>query len=459
MTEMLTALQAYITQRTARIGVIGLGYVGLPVACTFASSGFRVVGVDIARVRVEQINRGENPIQGKEPGLDQLLRKVIEDGSFQATDDYAALSDCEIILISVDTPVDDAHLPDYTHLRQALQQLGRVIQAGSLVILESTVSPGTTAKLVGPLLAATSGYRLNQDFFVGCCPERVMPGVLLRNIRTMNRVCGGSSPAVAETMRMLYHSIVEADLDLTDTLTAELVKTSENAYRDVQIAFANEIALICEATGADAWKVRELVNKSPYRQMHLPGSGVGGHCIPKDPWLLADAVRDRPDLLQVIPAARQRNESMPKHTLELILDGLAEAGCDPEKARVLILGVAYLDDSDDTRNSPSLVLEELLAPLVSEVRMHDTHVPGYQGEILEMANNCDAIVLMVRHSAYLTLDLGEIKRVMRTAILIDGRGTYEPERLRSQGFTYRGIGRPRGTPEDHSNNHSTNQPS
>lgn len=446
MTELLAALQNKISQHSARIGVIGLGYVGLPVACTFASSGFRVVGVDIARHRIDQVNHGDNPIQGEEPGLDQLVRDVIQGGMFHATGNYDELTACEIILICVDTPVNEDHQPDYTHLRSALQQLGEALQVGSLVIVESTVSPGTTQNLVASLLETTSGCRLNQDFFVGCCPERVMPGKLLQNIRTMNRVCGGSPPAVAETMRLLYRSIVEADLEVTDPLTAELVKTSENAYRDVQIAFANEIALICEATGADAWRVRELVNKSPYRQMHLPGPGVGGHCIPKDPWLLAGAVQDQTDLLEVIPAARRRNDSMPGHTLDLALEALAEAGCDPGKARVLVLGVAYLEDSDDTRNSPSLALAGLLSPLVREVRMHDPHVPSYQGEVLEMAHGCDAVVLMVQHNAYLALDLEGLKRVMRTATFIDGRGTYDPDRLRTIGFTSRGIGRPKRKP-------------
>jgi UDP-N-acetyl-D-mannosaminuronic acid dehydrogenase len=204
-------------------------------------------------------------------------------------------------------------------------------------------------------------------------------------------------------------------------VTAELVKTVENAYRDVQIAFANEVALICEAVGGDVWKVRELVNKTPYRNMHLPGAGVGGHCIPKDPWLLAYGAKDQGVPLQLIPAARAVNNGMPLHMAELVQKALASVGCDIAGARVLVLGYAYLEDSDDTRNSPSETLVARLKYLSAQVVIHDPYVLEYQGDVYEAAQGCDAAVIMVRHSQYLELDYQRLKDVMRIPLIVDGR--------------------------------------
>ncbi|MFN8462936.1 MAG: hypothetical protein U0X93_14380 [Anaerolineales bacterium] len=197
-------------------------------------------------------------------------------GRLRATTDYNELNDRDVFIIAVETPVDDNHIPRYDALRGALASLASVMKRGALVIVESTIAPRTMGDIVLPLLEEKSGKKLNEDFYLGNCPERVMPGKLLKNLNTMSRVVGGMTPETSETMIALYKNIVEADLDPADCVTAGLVKTVENAYRDVQIAFANEVALVAEAAGGDVWKVRELVNKSPGRQMHLPGAGVGG---------------------------------------------------------------------------------------------------------------------------------------------------------------------------------------
>jgi UDP-N-acetyl-D-mannosaminuronic acid dehydrogenase len=339
-----------------------------------------------------------------------------------------------------------------------LRNLGPVLQAGSLVVVESTIAPGTIHNVVKPLLEESSGRKLYKRFYLGNCPERVMPGKLLVNLRTMSRVVGGMTPETAETMVLLYRHIVQADLDPTDSVTAELVKTAENAYRDVQIAFANEVALICQAVGGDVWKVRQLVNKSPFRQMHLPGAGVGGHCIPKDPWLLAYSVRHMPRQmpqalisataaadgqevpLRLIPAARAVNDSMPHNIANLLQDALHSAGRELADTRILVLGYAYLEDSDDTRNSPSEALVERLKKMKAEVVIHDPYVPQYQGELEQLARNADAAVLMVAHSQYKKLDLNGLKNLLRTPVFIDGRGLFSAAQLKQAGWTYRIIG-------------------
>jgi len=438
MNPLLGELEAKICDRSAVIGVIGLGYVGLPVACSFASQGFRVLGVDRARERASQIDRGQLPMTGTEPGLAELLAEVARSGSIRAGDDYEPLREADVVTLNVETPVNEHQRPEYEALAQACRSLARVLKRGALVIVESTISPGTTDGLVRRTLEE-AGLQLGRDFFLGHCPERVMPGKLLLNLRTMSRVCGGTDADTARVMCELYRWIVEAELDQTDCVTAEIVKTAENAYRDVNIAFANELALICSAVGADFLAVRELVNKSPGRNVLLAGAGVGGHCIPKDPWLLAAADGlDRP--LQLIPAARRINDAMPSYIGQLVSRGLAEAGRPLEDARLAIMGWSYLEDSDDTRSSPSAALLAELQRAGAQVVVDDPMVPEYRCA-LGRASALDAVVFMVAHTAYRNMDLSLLRRRMRTAVLVDGRNMFQPRVVTGAGFRYFGVGR------------------
>jgi len=253
----LLELQQKIENKDAKLGVIGLGYVGLAVACEYSRVGFQVTGVDINVERIDQINQGRCPIEGEEPELSDLLAEVISAGRLIASRNYQELSNADAVLICVETPVEDDHKPKYAALLTACEQLGQVLKKDALVIIESTVAPGTCENIVKPALEKTTRERMNDGFYLGTCPERVMPGRLLKNLRTMNRVCGASNLDTSDVMISLYRKIVQADLDPSDLLTAELVKTTENAYRDVQIAFANEVALICEAVGGDYHRASE----------------------------------------------------------------------------------------------------------------------------------------------------------------------------------------------------------
>jgi UDP-N-acetyl-D-mannosaminuronic acid dehydrogenase len=419
-----------ISDGSARIGVIGLGYVGLPVAALFARSGFDVVGIDVKAERVEKINSGISPIEGKEPGLSELIKEVTTSGKLKAAIDYQLLKDRDVVLIDVETPVNDDHVPEYHALKKALISLAEVMQPGVLVIIESTIMPGTMQKIVLPLLEKHSGKNCGQDFYLGNCPERVMPGKLLKNLSQMSRVVGGDSPSTSEIMKLLYKKIVEADIDEADWITAELVKTVENTYRDVQIAFANEVALICEALGADVWQVRYLVRKSPGREMLLPGAGVGGHCIPKDPWLLASAVRDMDVDLSLIPAARKVNSEMPRHMLHLLEKNLGSV----KGNKILIMGFAYLENSDDIRDTPSGYLARFLHKEGANVVAHDPYVAQYSGDIYAMAVNCDAAILMTAHSDYKNLDFEKLKTLMKRPLLVDGRNLWDKATLKAAGF-------------------------
>jgi UDP-N-acetyl-D-mannosaminuronic acid dehydrogenase len=436
----MQSLELAIRDKTATVAVIGLGYVGLPVACTLAQSGFKVLGIERDEEKAGRISRGISPISDQEPGLAELLREAIDSGKLQATADHQQCRQADVILIAVETPVDsDSKAPSYEALRGALEALGPLLKPGSLVIVESTVAPGTTEKVVKPILEETSTLKSGVDFYLAFCPERVMPGKLLANLRNCNRVIGGHTREAAELARELYKHFVQADLDVTDTLTAELVKATENAYRDVQIAFANEIALLCENVGADVHEVRALVNKSPFRAMHVPGAGVGGHCIPKDPWLLLHGTQGERKA-RLIPTARSVNDSMPQHVASLVEDRLVSAGVQVEGAKVTVLGCSYLENTSDARNSPTIPLVDTLRARGAKVTIHDPHFQDYDSDLGEAVEGSDCVILMVAHDEYRALDLADLRERVATPILIDGRNVWSKSRARELGFLYAGVG-------------------
>jgi UDP-N-acetyl-D-mannosaminuronic acid dehydrogenase len=437
---MLNNLADAIRDRSARLSVIGLGYVGLPVACMFAGAGFRTLGVDVAAERIAMINRAENPIQGKEPDLAELIAQVVHSGSLHCTTDYAELHEVDVVIVCVQTPIDESdHRPRYAHLTAALTALGKVIKRGTLVIVESTLAPGTMQNIVIPTLDQATGGTAGEYFYVGHCPERVMPGKLLHNLTHMDRVVGGQTTAVAEVMTTLYRNIVRGDLDPTNLLMAELVKTTENAYRDVQIAFVNEVAQVCEVLGGNVWELRELVNKSPGRHMLYPGAGVGGHCIPKDPWLLIANVRDQ-IAPRVIPSAREVNRAMPAHMLKLTQDALTACGVSLNGAMVAVLGYAYLANSDDTRDTPSQAYVELLEQHGANIRIHDPYVSEYNHDLEQVLTGADAAVIMVAHDEYSTTDWRACLPLLRTPVLVDGRHVLSDD-FHVEGAQIRVLGR------------------
>lgn len=439
MSGTLLNLHERIAQRQITLGVVGLGYVGLPVACVFAEAGFRVVGVDLKAERVATINAGHSPIEGYEPGLADMLARVVARESLTATTDFGALARADVILVSVETPVDAHHRPAYDALKAACRSIGTVLAPGALVVIESTIAPGTMERVVRPLIESAAGRTLNEGFFLGHCPERVMPGKLLNNLRNLSRVCGGSTPETSAAMIALYRTIVQADLDAADCVTAELVKTAENAYRDVNIAFANEVALVCEATGGDFLRVRELVNKSPGRNLLFAGGGVGGHCIPKDPWLFAYGL-DGYAQLRLIPAARAVNNHMPRHVADMTARALEAMGRDLTVSKVAVLGYAYMEESDITLGSPSIELIAALEERGATCVVHDPWIAPYQGDLLPMVTGCDAVIIMVAHQAYRTIDWVLLRNVLQTPLLVDARRVVEAQVAHNAGLLYYAVG-------------------
>ncbi|HEX7456429.1 MAG TPA: nucleotide sugar dehydrogenase [Candidatus Nanoarchaeia archaeon] len=443
----MSDLEKLIKSRKAKIVLLGLGYVGLPVACLFAKAGFSVIGVNRGREKVDLVNNSISPIKGDEPGLDTLLKKVIKAKKLSATTDYSVCKEADVVLIAVETPVDPGTLtPKYDALKSALKSLGPNLQKGSLVIVESTIAPGTMKNLVVPILEEESGLKLNRDFYLGHCPERVMPGKLLKNLKNYHRVVGGFTPQTAQVMKEFYKTFVTGDLDLTDVTTAEVVKTTENYYRDTEIAFANQLALLCESVGVNVYEARRLVNKVEDRNVHLPGAGVGGHCLPKDSLLNVSPLRTKNNsdaflAVKMADLTREVNDFMPIHVINLLLDALKEAGKKLQTSKVVLLGYSYLADSDDTRNSPSQIFIDKFNRRSKNIIIHDPYVAEHSEKSLEEAlTDADAAVFMVAHKQYKNLNLDKLKNLMRTRVLIDGRNIFDKGKARAAGFIYKGVG-------------------
>lgn len=446
--------------------VVGMGYVGTPAAALFADEeGMEVVGLQRRSQRsgwkIDALNGGQSIFPPTEPGIAELLsRVVLEKRTFRVTEDLECMRDADCVLFDVQTPVEPGdHAPRYESLREVAVEAGRRLRRHTLVSVESTVAPGTTANLVRPALEEASGLRAGQDFNLCFSYERVMVGRLLHNIREYPRIVGGYSPECAQRGKALYERIVRAPVIPTDCLSAEVAKTVENAYRDVNIAFANEVALACESLGVDAFHIRALVNNlpndashpsaNPVRHMLLPGAGVGGHCLPKDSWLLRYGVQryGKNDVeMPVILGARRTNDLMPIHMAALAEECLRAQSVPLSDAAVTILGYAFLEDSDDTRNTPA-------APLIAELRrrgvkrivVHDPHVrkeecPGIERDVYRALTGADCACLVTKHAAYADLDPAAVRAAMRHPILVDGRNWLESFR-RHGGFLVRVVGK------------------
>jgi len=444
--------------------VIGMGYVGIPCAALFADvPGFRVTGGQRRSERsggkIDWLNAGKCPFEGEEPGLAELIhRVVVEKGTFWVTDDYSVCRSADVILIDVQTPVDEDLVPRYESLLQVAREVGRHMRRGALVVIESTVAPGTTQQVVQPILEQESGLKGGQDFYLAFSYERVMPGKLLEYITDFPRVVGGIDEESTRRAVELYRHIVRKEIASTDALTAEMAKVVENAYRDVNIAFANEVALLCESMGVDVYELRRLINARPDRHMHLPGAGVGGHCLPKDPWLLVYGVQtygQGSPQPRLIPLAREINDEMPRHMFRLIQAGLAEVGRDLPGARVVLLGVSYLENADDTRNTPAAPLARQLLARSAEVVAHDPYVREadwqralgdgicvpLNKDLWLTLEGADCAAVVTGHRAYHEVDLRRVVRVMRSPVLVDGRNVFDRHVCRAAGFVYKGVGK------------------
>ena len=429
-----------------KVAVVGMGYVGIPVAAIIADSGISTIGVDIDEGKVDSINSGKYPIEGFEPGIEELIERVVGNGMLKATVDYEQARDSDIWMICVQTPFDTSEMrPNFKALSGAIKKIGSVMKKGSVVIVESTIPPGTMSGDVKRWLEGESGLIAGEDFGLGHCPERVMPGRLIENLTSYGRAIGGIDEETHRVMGEIYAKITSGKLTKVDMKTAEVVKTFENTYRDAEIAIANDFAKYCDAIGVDFFEVRDMVNTVESRNLHFPGGGVGGHCIPKDTWLLAHGSRGK-YVPEFLIKSREVNDSMPEYVLGLMTEGGIRLGLDLNNCKVGILGLSYLEESDDIRNSPTLSLVEKMEGLGCEIIVHDHYVDRCEDVVLtesldEAIDGSDVVIMMVAHNLYKSLNLSEIKEKMRTPLIIDARNVFSIEDLRNSELDYFSIGR------------------
>lgn len=414
-----------------RICVIGLGYIGLPTAAMFARAGMDVLGVDRNKIITDALNEGRIVIE--EDGLAELIQSVVRDGKLRAA---GQPEEASAFIIAVPTPLGENKQSDMSYVEAATRSVVPYLRSGNIVILESTSPVGTVDELMKPILEE-SGLQAGTDFFLGHSPERVIPGSILRELVCNDRIAGGINEVSAKKIAELYRTFVKGEIYETDARTAELCKLSENTYRDVNIAFANELAKICEDQGIDVWNLIRLCNKHPRVNIHQPGPGVGGHCIAVDPWFI---VEKSPLEARIIRLSRETNDGMPSY----VADKISAILKDIKDPAVGILGITYKPDVDDVRESPILALIDLLRQRALDVTYFDPHAkdrPGSSPNMIETARNRDLLVLGVNHQAFQSLDYQELAGVMRSPNLLDTRNCVDAKAAARAGFTLYYLGK------------------
>jgi UDP-N-acetyl-D-mannosaminuronic acid dehydrogenase len=396
------------------ISIIGLGYIGLPTAALFASRKRQVIGVDVMPHVVDTINQGK--IHIVEPELDMLVRAAVTEGFFRAT---LTPEPADAFLIAVPTPFKDGHKPDLSYVKTAASTIAPVLRKGNLVVLESTSPVGTTEKLADWLSAARPDLKFprqfgeNADVHVAYCPERVLPGKVVKELVSNDRVIGGMSHKASDMALTLYNTFVEGACVVTSARTAEMCKLTENSFRDVNIAFANELSTICSRLGINVWELIALANRHPRVNILQPGPGVGGHCIAVDPWFIVDAA---PEEARMIRIAREINDQKPHWVLERIKTEIANVlAAEPHRTmasvRVACLGLAFKPDIDDLRESPAVAITRMIAELGCQVQAVEPHIDVLPKDLAketislvplqDALDSADVVCVLAKHSTFI----------------------------------------------------------
>ncbi|MBI2425242.1 MAG: nucleotide sugar dehydrogenase [Candidatus Hydrogenedentes bacterium] len=369
---MKAALESKLNDQTAVAGVIGLGYVGLPLVQHLCGAGYRVIGFDVDQSKVDRLNAGESYIHHIDSAW---IARIVAEGRFVATSDFERLAEADCISICVPTPLNRHHEPDLQYVEQTTAHIAAVLRPGQLVVLESTTYPGTTTELLLPMLSA-SGLRVGQDFFLAFSPEREDPGNARFTISKIPKVIGGVTPACTALAAAYYEKIFECVVPLSGPAAAELCKLLENIFRSVNIALVNELKMLCDKMGIDIWEVIHAASTKPFGFMPFyPGPGLGGHCIPIDPFYLSWKAREHDFVTRFIELSGEINTSMPLFVVNKLAEALNHAAKPLNGARILILGAAYKKDVDDMRESPTIKLIELLEERHALVDYNDPYIP------------------------------------------------------------------------------------
>ncbi len=423
-----------------RTTIFGLGYVGLPLLCALAEKGIPVIGLDVDRKKVELIRQGISPI--KDEKLEKKLKSL--QGKYDVTtDEKKAVSESDILVICVPTPIDDKLQPDLRFVNAVATTIAKYLRKGQLIILESTVAPGTCEAVFPLLLEEKTGLKHMTDFHVAHCPERIDPGNRKYELTDIPRVVGATDSRGLQMAVDFYQSFLKAEVHpLSSIRAAEAVKIIENTFRDINIAFVNELAQSFDKLGIDIVEVIKGASTKPFGFMpHWPGCGVGGHCIAVDPYYLIEKAREVGFQHKFLSLAREINRGMPAYTVERLRQGLREAKLSPEKASVCIFGLAYKANVDDTRESPAFEILHLLKKEGIHAATFDPYAKE-QSTIQEMAQALkhDAIIIATGHDLFTSIKPEQLKQ-SGVKVIIDGRNCLDKEAIKKAGMVYKGIGR------------------
>lgn len=411
-------LEEKLEEKTAVVGVVGLGYVGLPLAVAFAEAGLRVIGFDVQQERVDLVNNGQSYIGNVS---NEALSTLVANNLIEATTSEERRQEADVICVCVPTPLTSTKQPDLSHVTRELEVLSGNLRQGQLVVLESTTYPGTTKEVALPVLER-SGLRAGEDFYLAYSPERIDPGSVNWNIRNTPKIVGGIGQDSARYAELLYGHIADSVVTVSGTETAEMTKIFENVFRNVNIALVNELAQLCEKMGISVWEVIDAASTKPFGYMPFsPGPGVGGHCIPIDPYFLANKASEYDFHTRFIELAADVNEQMPYYVTNRIIEALSVSGKSLKEAGILVLGVAYKKNAADTRESPSVKLIQLLREKGAAVTYNDPYIPellAWQDAMAsveltdERLSSADCVVIATDHDGYDYRDIAAKARLV-----------------------------------------------
>ena len=438
-----------LAKKSLRVCVIGIGRIGLPTALSFAKSGLSTIGVDINENLVQNVNSGKFPLKD-EPGYEEIFDDVIKNKKFSATTKIEdAVSNSDLILLSLPTPMDENNIPDYSALRNVGSQLSDILSPNSLVIVESTIEPGFIEDEMVSLISKSGKLQLEKNFFIGVCPENANPGEILHDFTNLPRLVGGINPQITKIIKIIYDFVFSVELvEMPNCKTANAVKLTTNVFRDINIAFVSELSLMFEKLGIDTNKVLEAAKKKYNFQVHYPGAGVGGPCLPINSYQLLNTARRIGSNLSIIESGRRINEKMPSHVIDLTIDAFKESGKSLNNSEILILGISYKPDVKDIQLTPAENIIKKLKSLGANVHIYDPYFSStkiFDIDVREslsdkLLEKMDATIIVTAHEEFKKITLSNFSK-MKTPILIDSRGIIDPIDAKDSMLIFRGLGR------------------
>ena len=437
-----------LNSKTLRVCVIGIGRIGLPTALSFAKSGLETIGVDINENLVQNINSGKFPLMD-EPGYEKIFNDVINEKKFSATTNIdEAVPNSDLILLSLPTPMNENNIPDYSALRLVASKLSDILSPNSLVIVESTIEPGFIEDEMVEIISDNDRLDVEKNFFIGVCPENANPGEILHDFTNLPRLVGGINQNISKVIQIIYSYVFGVELiEMQDCKTANAVKLTTNVFRDINIAFINELSIMFEKLGIDTMKVLEAAKKKYNFQVHYPGAGVGGPCLPINSYQLLNTAKRLGSNLSIIESGRKVNEKMPEHVINLTLDAFNECNKTIQDSSILILGISYKPDVKDIQLTPAEQVINKLQDLGVKIHIYDPYFKSKKVFGITVAENIenvistvDASIILTAHDEFKKIEIALFSKMLNP-ILIDTRGIIDPLLAKNEKLIFRGLGR------------------